>query len=184
MLLNILWHDKETGSSTDLLPVEWFSEEGRRPGVQHDVIWRPSGKSEAKCNLAVKGSIADFDYRPFAKFNKKRDMDHGVMRICFKSSARKVVSQVQWKDGNSDKFLLLSPKPEARYRKTSAFPDRSEDKIVLMEINSRRGQPKFRQLLLNLYEGKCAVSGCSVIGKRNYSSVRLAYVVRFRPFKN
>lgn len=37
------------------------------------------------------------------------------------------------------------------------------DARLLREIWGRRGQPKFRRELLRLYEGKCAITGCSTV---------------------
>lgn len=39
-------------------------------------------------------------------------------------------------------------------------PDVANDDVVLASIRRRRGQPYFRALLLEAYEGRCAISGC------------------------
>jgi predicted restriction endonuclease len=58
---------------------------------------------------------------------------------------------------------LLAAEQEAE--STGSFdPDSvlDERKKVFAAIVRRRGQPKFRKELLEAYEGKCAVTGCSV----------------------
>jgi predicted restriction endonuclease len=36
------------------------------------------------------------------------------------------------------------------------------DEITLREIKTRRGQPEFRKSLLDIFDGKCCVTGCNV----------------------
>ncbi len=54
-------------------------------------------------------------------------------------------------------YFLLNKKPVVR-----PSPDSTKDPVVLGAIQSRRGQPEFRQRLLAAYEGRCAITGCNV----------------------
>jgi hypothetical protein len=42
-------------------------------------------------------------------------------------------------------------------------PEATADETVLRAIKERRGQDEFRQRLISVYGGRCAISGCSVV---------------------
>ena len=48
-----------------------------------------------------------------------------------------------------------------------------EDQLVLRAIRTRRGQPRFRQLLLEAYEGRCAATDCDAP-----AALEAAHIVR------
>ena len=54
--------------------------------------------------------------------------------------------------------FLLNKKPVER-----PSPESKVDPIVLGTIQCRRGQPEFRQRLLAAYDGRCVITGCSVV---------------------
>lgn len=54
--------------------------------------------------------------------------------------------------------FLLNKKPVER-----PSPESKADPVVLATIQCRRGQPEFRQRLLAVYDGRCVITGCSVV---------------------
>jgi len=48
-------------------------------------------------------------------------------------------------------------------RQLALDPEATADKTVLRAIKERRGQDEFRQQLISVYGGRCAISGCSVV---------------------
>ena len=106
-MLTILWHDESAGY-TDQIQLSWLSRDGARSGVTHLVTGPRSGQYKAKCDINVKGSIADFDYEPYKDFNAKQGMFIGVMRVQFTDPSRERVSQVQWKEKGHKRFTPCS----------------------------------------------------------------------------
>jgi hypothetical protein len=112
----ISWHDGESDRYTDILPFEWFKDEGSRLRVRHDVEWPRSGRcGTAKCNVNVRNKVAILDYRPFKKENDAQDMLLGVLRLDFASLSRKTIRKVQWKDSGqrsfSDRLITIHGRP-------------------------------------------------------------------------
>lgn len=54
-------------------------------------------------------------------------------------------------------FLLNTTSPD------QSSPESTADLNVLRSIKERRGQPEFRQRLLAAYNGRCVISGCTVV---------------------
>jgi 5-methylcytosine-specific restriction endonuclease McrA len=105
-MLTILWRDKESAGYTDLLPEEWFVAEGRTDGRVHLVKGKGprTATCKAKCNIVVRGVIADLDYRPYGEFNTRQVVLLGVLRVQFVDSKRRAISQVWWKNQGSNRF--------------------------------------------------------------------------------
>jgi HNH endonuclease len=155
MLLKVYWSEVR---SHDLIPMKWFEQAGRISGQIHEVTHSDQSLAEAKCNVEVEGLTADLDYRPFRDFNDRRKMEIGVTHITFQSSERNDVSGVQWKD----KYNKIESAKQWKLVDELEISSRSGDKIAMRAILERRGQPKSRNILLKPYEGKCAISRCSV----------------------
>lgn len=107
-MLEIRWHDIESDGYTDLIDLDWLSEDGVRREVTHLVSGPRSGRYKAKCDITVTGNRADFDYRPYEHFNNTKGMFIGVMRVQFTSSSREQVSQVLWKGKGERSFISCS----------------------------------------------------------------------------
>ena len=107
-MLTVLWHDTESAGYTDLLPEDWFIEEGTLQDCAHSVRGPRSGLYEAKCNIKVSGAHADLDYTSFSEFNKKHEMYLGIMRVQFSDTDRQDVTQILWKDEGDNIFKACS----------------------------------------------------------------------------
>jgi predicted HNH restriction endonuclease len=107
-MLTVLWHDSEAKGFTDLIPEDWFSEEGTVKNTVHRVEGPHSEAYKAKCNVKVSGILAELDYAAFRKFNTKQGMSLGVMRLQFTDQDRRTVSQVFWKGLDAGEFLPAS----------------------------------------------------------------------------
>jgi hypothetical protein len=103
-VLVVRWLDQESKGYTDLLPVEWFTAEGRYPGRVHLVTGPRGAKSQAKCNVNVRGPGADINYRPFSRLNMKWGNLLGVLRLRFADSRRQGTPAVLWKVSHSKRF--------------------------------------------------------------------------------
>src|SRR5208283_3288858 len=100
----ITWHDGESDGFTDILPFEWFKDEGSRLAVRHDVEGPRSGLNAAKCNVKVRNKVAILDYTPFKKENEAHGMLLGILRLYFASPAREKILKTQWKDEGKRSF--------------------------------------------------------------------------------
>ncbi len=107
-MLTILWHNVESAGYTDHIPLDWLLHNGHLYGRVHEVVNRRFRRYKAKCNVDVRESIAEFDYRPFESFNSAQGMFIGVMRVKFAGSDRNGVTQVFWKDKGERSFEACS----------------------------------------------------------------------------
>lgn len=125
----ILWHDDRhkwgLGGYTDILPIEWFKDEGSRSGVRHDVAGpRSRHYGKAKCNVNVRNKVVILDYRPFKKENDAQGMLLGVLRLDFASPSRETIRKVQWKD--KENFSDCSATVGFRLPTAASLIDKSE----------------------------------------------------------
>jgi predicted HNH restriction endonuclease len=102
--ITLLWHDIEAAGYTDVLPAEWFAAPGQYRGRVHDVRGPRGGKYRAECDVVVRRTSADLDYRRYKKLNRSQGMLLGVLRLQFQDSARKAVTQVFWQGDAKNGF--------------------------------------------------------------------------------
>ncbi|GEM_PF-2166031 len=137
-MITVLWHDKESAGYTDLLPDDWFVEEGSLLNRVHLVRGPRSGLYKAKCNVTVAGSYADLDYESFIEFNTKHGMYLGIMRIQFESIDRAHATQIFWKDKESKSFKVCSTTVGYEESNASAL----QQDIDLLEVSISEGREK------------------------------------------
>ncbi|MEG8052564.1 HNH endonuclease signature motif containing protein [Sphingomonas aerolata] len=127
------------------------------------------GKSAAKCAVSVRGNIADLDYGGDHAGHNERRFYVGTMRLIFSDSSRKTVSDVQWRDHDGAEFeecdvecrdLIQSAPPSGPFPDPTSIED-GRKKIERM-VTLRQGQPAFRKALMDAYERRCAVTGCTI----------------------
>jgi HNH endonuclease len=132
--ITLLWHDIEAAGYTDVLPAGWFAARGHYRGRKHDVRGPRGGKYRAECDVVVRRTSADLDYRRYKKLNRSQGMLLGVLRLQFQNSTRKAVTQVFWqgeaKNGFEPSSTTISTKPGPG---PSAVPD-----IDLIGIEGRQ----------------------------------------------
>jgi hypothetical protein len=104
-MLSILWHDEESAGYTDHIEARHLVKEGSRRGVEHFVTGPRSGKYVAKCDVEVRGDVADLDYQPYERFNESNGVCIGILRIRFSDVSRRHVSKVQWKSRDDKRFV-------------------------------------------------------------------------------
>jgi len=168
-MLVVKWKSGPSSGYSDLLPSHWFAADGDRPNLTHDVEGPRGGKSAAKCSISVRGNIADLDYGGDHTAHNERRFYVGIMRLIFSDTTRKTVSDVQWRDHDGAEFEecdvecrdLLVSVPSLGH-----FPDATdiEDgrKRIERLVTLRQGQPAFRQALMEAYERRCAITGCTI----------------------
>lgn len=168
-MLVVEWKSGPSKGYSDLLPSHWFAEDGDRPYLTHDVEGPRGGKSAAKCSVSVRGNIADLDYGGDHAEHNERRFYVGTMRLIFSDGSRKTVSDVQWRDHDGAKFeecdvdcrdLILSAPSSGPFPDPTDIED-GRKKIERM-VTLRQGQPAFRKALMDAYERRCAVTGCTI----------------------
>jgi|ERR1017187_7814467 hypothetical protein len=102
--ITLLWHDIEAAGYTDLLPAGWFATPGQSAGRMHDVRDPRGGNYRARCDVAVRRTSADLDYRRHKKFNRSQGMLLGILRLQFQDATRRAVTQVFWQDEGKPGF--------------------------------------------------------------------------------
>ncbi len=103
-MLVIRWLDRSKDYN-DLLPEEWFAMEGRFADRTHLVRGPERREHKAMCNVEVRGTVAELDYRPFSEYNLRQGNILGVLRLSFADSHRRTVPTVQWKGMDESRFL-------------------------------------------------------------------------------
>lgn len=105
--LAIRWTNKESKNYVDILPVAFFHSEVKNRQVEHTVR-RPNGRTHTvKCKIDVNKTVATLTYRK--SDNSPNSVWLGVTRITFKTSQRKDVHLVEWRDEGDTKFFNPSP---------------------------------------------------------------------------
>lgn len=167
-MIAIYWKSGPSAGFTDLLPSWWFNDEGKRSGLEHDVL-SPSqaNRPVAKCSLNVTGITAELDYQDH-KAHNERNFNIGVMKLTFSDAYRTSVQKVEWRDADSTTFDVVDAEcsgSELAFKTLSTFdPTSLEDgrqKIKQM-VTLRQGQPAFRKALMMAYERRCAITGCTI----------------------
>jgi hypothetical protein len=99
-MIGITWVRGEARGTRDLIPSEWFEEEGSFPSKEHFIVdLDDSSFSRARCSVNVTDNEAILDYSGVHReFNVREDCDIGEMRILFDDIDRVTVKQVFWRD--------------------------------------------------------------------------------------
>jgi hypothetical protein len=151
-LLSIVWHESPYTGAMDLLPLDWFSQDGVLRDRVHLVRAagsRGAARDKAKCNVRVRGAIADLDYEAFPTFNKKHENVLGVMRLQFESKKRHRPIQVLWRGKGEATF---QPYSTTIGREDPSTPTTPQD-IDLLQVSDREGG---RRLVLHLRRERSA----------------------------
>lgn len=178
-MLAIYWKSGDWKGHKDLLPLDWFWGESDESFLKHEVQ-NSKGKTAfvARCSLSVRGSIADIDYGgEHAAHNEgEGQFEAGTLRIIFADSSRSEVLSVQWRDsGPGEVFIDLDVEASAEARKSFDPTDIQDNRNKREQlVTLREGQAAFRSALMKAYDGRCAITGCSV-----REALEAAHIIRF-----
>ncbi|MCH7225657.1 HNH endonuclease [Haloferula sp. A504] len=157
--------DRESRGFVDLLPLEWFAEEGTTRGLVHEVRGCKGGVFQAKCDVTVTGDRADLDYTRYPRFNRAQGMWLGIARIEFGDLDRTSVAGLSWQ-GEGEKDFQKVPFRTGGFEVPpvgSYQPPTGRGKKVIREVREREGQGKFRRSLRAIYDNRCCITGCRVV---------------------
>ncbi len=152
----VIWKNKDARDHVDLLPVDKFQLESPNKLIEH---WSLSPRSRlyvAKCALHVEGREAILDY----KEDRLKRWWAGRTKIIFDSKKRNRVKAVLWADEGTESYIDLRP----QWTTEDIRQDSGETKRLkrFAYVSSRPGQVAFSSELRNLYNGKCAITGCDI----------------------
>lgn len=164
---------KNNMSTASLVAKQLWALRGMKNG---DIIFANRGKQKVLAMGKVpRGGVYRFDRRWSGSRND--DMPHIVPVVWSRHNPILIRKQMQWQvtivklEPELAKYIIHKIKGNRKINTdrqdqiAGVDLDKSpsnERKKQLKLIELRRGQPKFRQMLLSLYEGKCCVSGCDV----------------------
>lgn len=163
----IKWNSGEAKGYSDLLPEAWFAEEGRWPALSHAVEGPKKGRYVARCKLTVDGKIADLDYGGRHEDFNEDNFEIGIMRLIFADEQRREIEDVLWKDAGK-RFARADVSPssaDVAIDELDEFdPKNNKDGRRKIErlVAIRQGQPMFRMKLMDAYERRCAITGCTI----------------------
>ncbi len=105
-MLKVLWKKTDAKGYTDVIPLEWLADEGKRPDATHMMIGPRGGRSEARCSVLVAGSVVRLDY---GGMHKKQNLEKygvtiGELKIEFSDETRQNIISVQWRIDGQSKF--------------------------------------------------------------------------------
>lgn len=169
-MIELLWKSGKAKGYTDLLPSDWFENEGHWRSLRHAVRGPRGGMKLVRCALRVNGGIADVDYGGDHTAFNKPIFDVGVIRMVFENTRRKRVQQFFWKDADARQFVEMTD-GDVEWRNASDpestrpfNPTNLEDgrKKIERMVTQRQGQPAFRNALLAAYNNRCAITGCTI----------------------
>lgn len=127
-------------------------------------------RCESEYSLTVHARIAKLDYAGrFAKRNSEPDRDFymGQTEITFTDETRSIVRRVRWRDEGEARFKdwgieFSWRKPTTDEKSPFVIPKRGKKKRIPVLGVLRPGQLRFRSKILDLYGGKCCISGFDV----------------------
>jgi hypothetical protein len=167
-MLVVEWLSGDSEGYSDLLPERWFEEEVRSPFVNHEILGPRDGMSTARCSLTVKGKVADLDYAgDHARYNEGR-FEIGIMRLTFADVSRTAIEKVEWGENADAKFEIADVEwyehsmPLVELGTFNPFDVKDGRKQIEQMVTLRQGQPAFRKTLMKAYEGRCAITGCTI----------------------
>lgn len=159
------WRDAMSAGVMDWFPWSWFAEEGERRQVSHPVGADGQRQGLAFCDVRVRGTTAELDYRPYPELNDPNDVLSGVVRLAFTDYDRTAIADVAWKAVDQSEFVPTKfrmhagrpPSLLAAYQ-----PPEEPANRVSRSVRERPGQAKFRRELKLYYGNRCCISGCTV----------------------
>ncbi len=112
--LIVHWKDvPENGDAADtddIIPFEWFLNEATTVGVTHlvqeSVHSNGSWRGFARCDLKVRGNIAELFYDKHNAFNEKHSMECGRMSVTFTNLNRRKIKKIEWADNPGDEYYV------------------------------------------------------------------------------
>ncbi|WOJ89750.1 HNH endonuclease signature motif containing protein [Methylocapsa polymorpha] len=169
-MLVVYWRSGEEKGYSDLLPSYWFETDGVSPFLRHDVQGPKDWRSQARCSLNVRGNEAYLDYAgEHARYNERTGFDLGTLKLIFTDPSRKCIREVQWrelKDGaefeTRDVECYERSMPVEELGAFSPLNLEDGRKRIEQMVTLRQGQPAFRYALMNAYERRCAITGCTI----------------------
>lgn len=158
----ILWKKGEAAGNTDVFLVEDLKADHKRDVLTH-VVWGPGKKNYfARCRVTTHGTTATLDYRDFKTFNKRDEMELGVMRLEFADAKRRSVRNVYW-EGELFDAKWVDVKTQSTKRPATASDVAAERIYEFASRLRRQGQVAFRRSLQEAYGSKCCISDCDLV---------------------
>lgn len=167
-ILIIEWKTKNWNGGRDFLPSHWFEQEGEWSHRSH-IFRNPNGRRyTARCSVTVKGRVVEIGYDGEHRKYNEQDSDIGTLRLTFADEARRGDPSVEWryaKSGGTFKAYEIeicqsdmdrSPPP------AGVFDEEDRREFAERSVAVRRGQPAFRDALMDAYERRCAISECEI----------------------
>lgn len=167
-MISIYWKSGDWKGYSDLLPSWWFKVEGTHNSLQYDVQGPGLGRTRAKCSLSVEGNIADLDYGGDHAAYNAPSFHVGVMRLTFENRSRARLKKVEWSYVGEPVFEDVDVEwsdSDVAFETLGAFdPADPQDgrKMIERMVTLRQGQPAFRNALMDAYECRCAITGCTI----------------------
>jgi len=163
--IKIAWREKYC-NTTDRIPLEWFKTNEAQSGLVHDVFFNRKWYGEAMCDVKCIGNRADLDYTKHQKFNRKQEMLLGVMSIYFADEEREDPRRIEWSGELEIDDGRVPDEVTSATAKLSVVDDLIEDlNDIRGKVSSRKaivearlGQGKYRDNLMVVWKGSCAVS--------------------------
>jgi hypothetical protein len=167
-MLIIEWKTKDWNGGKDFLPSHWFEKEGEWLHRSHTFRSPKDRRYTARCSVTVKGRVAEIDYGGEHRAYNEADSDIGTLKLTFAGDDRAGEPVVEWryaKPGDTFKRydVEIHQSDIDRSPPPSGIADQEDRrKRVERRIAVRRGQPAFRDALMDAYERRCAISGCEI----------------------
>ena len=167
-MISIYWNSGPSAGFTDRLPSWWFVADGEQSSLDHDVQGPGRRRPVAKCSIRVEGAVAELNYGGQHAGHNEPNFPIGVMRLIFNDSSRTSLKKVQWRFDNSHTFenvdVEVTDVEIACKTLTTFDPVDIEDgrKKIKKMVALRQGQPAFRAALMDAYESRCAITGCTI----------------------
>lgn len=99
----VRWPDS---AQPDVLPLRFFSRRTFLTGQTHRVGSRKNLKGETKCDVSVRGVVAELNYEPYPKFNLGNGRFLDVTRLTFTDEIRTKIVSAEWR-AQGKQFLSL-----------------------------------------------------------------------------
>lgn len=165
----IKWKTGPEKDYSDFVPSYWFAIEGKCPQLTHDVGGPKKGRYVARCSLDVREKTADLDYGGAHKAFNDINFQIGMMRLLFSDRDRRKLDKVQWRDAGKGKTFYDADVDISElgttFEELGDFNSRNKTdgrRRIERLVTIRQGQPMFRAMLMEAYERRCAITGCTI----------------------
>jgi len=153
----IKWKDGDAKDSVDVLSTQLFAAELSGKEILHPITHPRRSTFLAKCALEIANNVATLAYPK----DEKNRWFHGTLKIIFRDHTRQTIKEVLWADEDTNRFENLSPDFHREPGVDQEARDEVERQKHLGNIARRPEQIAFSAKLRELYQERCAVTGCA-----------------------